>query len=159
MSIATKTGDRGTTGLMYNRRVSKCHPRVEAYGTVDELNAALGLARAAGAEARSLVYNSPRPMNALFGVVRNHGIGLVVFGPNRKSYGRWRYRWHLRRIRRGLHTQMVPLLAVFAAFSAVDHPLLLKKGILWRVFVVRSAKEVFAPLARLAYYHTGRNMQ
>jgi cob(I)alamin adenosyltransferase len=46
MSIVTKTGDRGTTGLMYNRRVSKCHPRVEAYGAVDELNAALGLARA-----------------------------------------------------------------------------------------------------------------
>ncbi len=46
MSIATRTGDKGTTGLMYNRRVSKCHPRVEAYGTVDELNAALGLARA-----------------------------------------------------------------------------------------------------------------
>lgn len=46
MSIATKTGDHGTTGLMYNRRVSKCHPRVEAYGCVDELNAALGLARA-----------------------------------------------------------------------------------------------------------------
>lgn len=49
MSIATKTGDGGTTGLMYNRRVSKCHPRVEAYGTVDELNAALGLARATAA--------------------------------------------------------------------------------------------------------------
>jgi cob(I)alamin adenosyltransferase len=46
MSIATKTGDAGTTGLMYNRRVSKSHPRVEAYGAVDELNAALGLARA-----------------------------------------------------------------------------------------------------------------
>src|SRR5262245_51101672 len=46
MSIATKTGDAGTTGLMYNRRVSKCHPQVEAYGTVDELNAALGMARA-----------------------------------------------------------------------------------------------------------------
>ncbi len=46
MSIATKTGDAGSTGLMYNRRVSKCHPRVEAYGAVDELNAALGLARA-----------------------------------------------------------------------------------------------------------------
>lgn len=45
MSIATKTGDNGSTGLMYNRRVSKCHPRVEAYGTVDELNTALGLAR------------------------------------------------------------------------------------------------------------------
>jgi len=47
VSIVTKTGDRGTTGLMYNRRVSKCQPRVEAYGAVDELNAALGLARAA----------------------------------------------------------------------------------------------------------------
>ncbi|MGD0537923.1 MAG: cob(I)yrinic acid a,c-diamide adenosyltransferase [Verrucomicrobiota bacterium] len=46
MSIVTRTGDRGTTGLMYNRRVSKHHPRVEAYGSVDELNAALGLARA-----------------------------------------------------------------------------------------------------------------
>jgi len=46
MSIATKTGDLGETGLMYNRRVSKCAPRVEAYGTVDELNAAIGIARA-----------------------------------------------------------------------------------------------------------------
>jgi cob(I)alamin adenosyltransferase len=46
MSIITKTGDQGTSAMMYNRRVPKCHPRVEAYGTVDELNAALGLARA-----------------------------------------------------------------------------------------------------------------
>jgi cob(I)alamin adenosyltransferase len=50
MSIVTKTGDQGTTGLMYNRRVSKCHSRVEAYGAVDELNAALGLARATANE-------------------------------------------------------------------------------------------------------------
>jgi cob(I)alamin adenosyltransferase len=46
MSIATKTGDLGTTALMYGRRVSKIDLRVEAYGTVDELNAALGNARA-----------------------------------------------------------------------------------------------------------------
>lgn len=46
MSIVTKTGDNGTTGLMYNRRVPKNHPRIEACGAVDELNAALGLARA-----------------------------------------------------------------------------------------------------------------
>lgn len=45
MSIATKTGDTGTTALMYGRRVSKTDPRVEAYGTVDELNAAIGVAR------------------------------------------------------------------------------------------------------------------
>lgn len=47
MSIVTKSGDKGKTALMYGRRVSKCHPRVEAYGCVDELNTALGLARAA----------------------------------------------------------------------------------------------------------------
>jgi cob(I)alamin adenosyltransferase len=46
MSICTKTGDDGTTGLMYNRRVPKTHPRIEAYGTIDELNASLGVARA-----------------------------------------------------------------------------------------------------------------
>jgi cob(I)alamin adenosyltransferase len=44
MSIVTRTGDAGTTALMYGRRVSKCDPSVEACGTVDELNAALGLA-------------------------------------------------------------------------------------------------------------------
>ena len=46
MSIVTRTGDQGTTALMYGKRLSKCDPRVEAYGTVDELNAALGSARA-----------------------------------------------------------------------------------------------------------------
>jgi cob(I)alamin adenosyltransferase len=51
MSIATKTGDDGTTGLMYGRRVPKNHPRVEACGTLDELNAALGLARSGTTDA------------------------------------------------------------------------------------------------------------
>src|SRR4051812_45755750 len=46
MSIVTKTGDGGTTAVMFNRRVPKSHPRVEAGGGGDELNAALGLARA-----------------------------------------------------------------------------------------------------------------
>ncbi len=46
MSIATRTGDTGKTGLMYGRRVEKFDLRVETYGTVDELNAALGMARA-----------------------------------------------------------------------------------------------------------------
>ena len=46
MSIVTKTGDDGSTALMFNRRVAKSDPRVEACGSVDELNAALGLARA-----------------------------------------------------------------------------------------------------------------
>ena len=41
--VYTKTGDRGTTGLIGGTRVSKTHIRLEAYGTVDELNANLGL--------------------------------------------------------------------------------------------------------------------
>ncbi len=45
-SIATRTGDDGTTGLIYGQRVPKCHPRVEAVGRLDELNAALGQAKA-----------------------------------------------------------------------------------------------------------------
>jgi cob(I)alamin adenosyltransferase len=46
MPIYTRTGDTGTTGLFGGGRVPKDHPRVAAYGDVDELNAAIGLARA-----------------------------------------------------------------------------------------------------------------
>ena len=46
MKIYTKTGDAGETALFGGRRVPKDDPRVAAYGDVDELNAALGLARA-----------------------------------------------------------------------------------------------------------------
>jgi cob(I)alamin adenosyltransferase len=45
MKIYTKTGDDGQTGLFGGPRVSKADPRIEAYGTVDELNAVLGLSR------------------------------------------------------------------------------------------------------------------
>ena len=48
MKIYTKTGDAGETSLFDNTRVSKADPRVDAYGEVDELNACLGAARAAG---------------------------------------------------------------------------------------------------------------
>ena len=46
MSIATRTGDDGTTGLIFGQRVPKSHVRVEAVGRFDELNAALGVAKA-----------------------------------------------------------------------------------------------------------------
>ena len=45
MKIYTKTGDEGSTGLFAGPRVLKDDPRIEAYGTVDELNAAIGCAR------------------------------------------------------------------------------------------------------------------
>lgn len=48
MKIYTRTGDAGDTSLLGGTRVSKADPRVDAYGEVDELNAWLGLVRAAG---------------------------------------------------------------------------------------------------------------
>ena len=45
MKIYTRTGDAGETGLFGGARVNKDDPRVEAYGTVDELNACLGVIR------------------------------------------------------------------------------------------------------------------
>ena len=44
--VYTRTGDRGTTGLVGGKRVDKDSARVEAYGAVDELNSWVGLARA-----------------------------------------------------------------------------------------------------------------
>ncbi|HWQ15774.1 MAG TPA: cob(I)yrinic acid a,c-diamide adenosyltransferase [Roseiflexaceae bacterium] len=51
MKIYTKTGDAGETGLWGGRRVPKDALRVQAYGTVDECSAAIGVARAAGLDA------------------------------------------------------------------------------------------------------------
>lgn len=48
MKIYTRTGDAGQTGLFGGGRVAKDDPRVAAYGEVDELNASIGVARAAG---------------------------------------------------------------------------------------------------------------
>jgi len=50
VKIYTRTGDSGETGLFDGTRVSKSDPRVSAYGDVDELNAWLGLVRAAGVD-------------------------------------------------------------------------------------------------------------
>ena len=47
MKLYTRTGDDGTTGLFSGPRVSKDHPRIEAYGTVDEFNAIVGMVMSA----------------------------------------------------------------------------------------------------------------
>ena len=74
MSIATRTGDDGTTGLMYNRRLAKHHVRVEAYGTVDELNAALGMARATSESeaARGQLLATQKDLVILMGELATH---------------------------------------------------------------------------------------
>ena len=46
LNIYTKTGDQGFTNLLTGERISKASPRVEAYGTVDEINSVLGIAKA-----------------------------------------------------------------------------------------------------------------
>lgn len=51
--VYTKTGDDGSTGMLFGGRISKADPRVEAYGTIDEAVAALGIARAATADERA----------------------------------------------------------------------------------------------------------
>src|SRR5580692_9524476 len=56
--IYTRTGDDGTTGLIGGGRAAKCAPRIEAYGTVDELSSVIGVARAALA---ATPLHGPRP--------------------------------------------------------------------------------------------------
>ena len=67
MKIYTRTGDAGDTGLFSGRRVSKTDLRVEAYGTVDELNACLGLLRdhLTEAELRQQLLEQQRTLFAL----------------------------------------------------------------------------------------------
>ncbi len=67
--VYTRTGDDGTTGLVGGARAPKDSARIEAYGTVDELNAALGLARTALSASRARARLRPiftRVQNELF---------------------------------------------------------------------------------------------
>jgi cob(I)alamin adenosyltransferase len=68
MKIYTKTGDDGSTGLAGGARVSKSDAQIESYGTVDELNAAMGLAAvvAGSAMAEATVEALGRVQNELF---------------------------------------------------------------------------------------------
>lgn len=75
----------------------------------DQITEILAVARAAGAKAQMLVYNSPRPISATLGVVQSRNVGLVVFGPHRKLYGRLRFRLHARRLRRNVDCLFWPL--------------------------------------------------
>lgn len=78
MKIYTKTGDRGDTGLFGGGRVPKHHPRVEAYGEVDELNAAIGLARS--------IEMMPRIDEVLVPIQRDlFAIGALLATPDREK--------------------------------------------------------------------------
>jgi cob(I)alamin adenosyltransferase len=79
-NLYTGTGDKGQTGLFGGRRVSKDDPRVAAYGTIDELNAALGLA-ASHLHQRALVRTIEAIQNELF----NIGAELASDQPVRRA--------------------------------------------------------------------------
>lgn len=80
MKIYTKTGDAGETGLFGGPRVEKDSPRIEAYGTVDELNSILGLARAESV---------PDEVERMLEIVQNHlfdlGAELATPDPAQKG--------------------------------------------------------------------------
>ena len=73
MSIATKTGDKGKTALIGGERVSKADFRVETYGTIDELGAAMGFARSicGDAEVDELTKKIQRELFLVAGSVAN----------------------------------------------------------------------------------------
>ena len=75
MKIYTKTGDDGTTGLQGNSRVSKSHPRIIAYGTIDEANAGLGIV---------LSYELDKDIVMLLNLIQNElfVVGADLSNPN-----------------------------------------------------------------------------
>jgi cob(I)alamin adenosyltransferase len=80
MKIYTKTGDEGETGLFAGPRVRKDDVRIEAYGTVDELNATLGLARCE---------QLPATINDLLSRVQNElfAVGAELATPDPEKHG------------------------------------------------------------------------
>jgi cob(I)alamin adenosyltransferase len=66
--VYTRAGDKGETALVGGRRVRKDSPRIEAYGTIDELNSVIGLARAFNAEAKKPSRKSRRLDEVLRGL-------------------------------------------------------------------------------------------
>lgn len=77
MKIYTRTGDDGSTGLIGGTRVRKCDKRLECYGTIDELNAALGLA----------VVGAPSPQRTMIEAVQSDlfTIGALLAAPDPAS--------------------------------------------------------------------------
>ena len=80
MKIYTKTGDAGETGLFGGPRVSKDHPRIDAYGEVDELNSILGFAR---------TQNLPDEIDSVVGRIQGElfDVGAELATPDPPAHG------------------------------------------------------------------------
>jgi cob(I)alamin adenosyltransferase len=86
--VYTRAGDDGKTGLIGGTRVPKDHPRVEAYGCVDELNAIIGLCRAAVAADRKIPAADRRALDARLRGIQNRlfDAGSVLAAPGGKAW-------------------------------------------------------------------------
>lgn len=80
MKIYTKTGDQGETGLFGGPRVRKDHLRIEAYGSVDELNAVLGVVRS---------HSLPAEIDGLLATIQNSlfDVGAELASPDPARMG------------------------------------------------------------------------
>ncbi len=89
MKIYTKTGDEGETGLFGGGRVRKDHPRIAAYGTLDEFNAVVGVVRAELARSADLDPAMATALDALLGTVQNHlfDLGAELAAPQSVAKG------------------------------------------------------------------------
>jgi cob(I)alamin adenosyltransferase len=85
--IYTRTGDTGDTALVGGARVPKDNARIEAYGTIDELNAVIGLARAFNAE-RLTKGKAPRWLDGIFRGLQNElfDLGSELATPDDAAY-------------------------------------------------------------------------
>lgn len=88
MKIYTKTGDKGETSLYGGKRVRKDNPRVEAYGDIDETNAAIGIARSYIHEGSSGSREALGFIDSALETVQNKlfGIGATLAGSEDQSY-------------------------------------------------------------------------
>ena len=106
MKIYTKTGDAGTTGLFGGPRVSKDDPRIFAYGSVDELNAVIGIARAT---------NLGEKLDSILNLVQHHlfSIGAELATPDPEQHDlKWNSGTHVDEMERAiddLETSLKPL--------------------------------------------------
>lgn len=86
--VYTRAGDDGRTALLGGKRVLKDHPRVEAYGCLDELNAVVGVCRAALASDKKITAAERRALDARLREIQNRlfDAGSVLAAPDGKAW-------------------------------------------------------------------------